>query len=89
MRTMFYQTVGHKIEVIFTNDGYLTIRQDGKQIADFCLEDVWDTMVKSLKEMEVAHSAGLHRRIYEAKNLYRLTNEYLAKHREDIKREEK
>ena len=53
-------------------------------IGNLSLELVWDFLKEALSKIGNVDSPGLKRRIYEAKNIYRLSSEFLAKEENEI-----
>ena len=80
MNLLQYKTMSEevikKIENI-NNKTYLCIYIDKNSPIKFEVEYVWDMLVEQLSIAESNDSPGMERRIYEAKNVYRLTNEFL------------
>jgi len=69
-----------KLDVIFKdNQCFLQIILFNNIIAELHIEDVWDFIKDKIITMPKSTSPGLCRRQYEAKNIYRLTEEYLKK----------
>ena len=90
MSELFYTTLNLKVVVDVVEDKNrvlcVRIRANDLLVANFDINILWDFLKQELAKRQDHTSPGLRRRIYEAQNVQRLTEEFLLQER---KREQK
>ena len=80
MARLSYKTVQHELVILHENP-FVTIKYNGVELGKFSLESMWD-FVRDALAVGSPTTVGLQRRTYEARNVWKLTNEFLASQEE-------
>jgi len=87
MEKLRCKTLTDEIEIepsMLEGNCFLTFKVNGIFFAKMEISYVWDFLKDTLSQIGETDSPGLKRRIYEARNIFKLTNEYLKKARTEI-----